>query len=79
MNKKEHLQNVLEEIRKKDFPEIPQKLVDEILKIQTSVESLSPSQVPSRRSASSRRDGNATRRQNQTADFHGLRQDPHRR
>ncbi len=39
MNKKEHLQNVLEEIRKKDFQEIPQELVDEILKIQTSVES----------------------------------------
>lgn len=44
MNKKEHLQNVLEDIRKYDFPEIPKELVDEILRVQSSVESTAKKQ-----------------------------------
>ncbi len=36
MNKKEHLKKVLEEIRIRQFPEIPEELVDKILRIQSS-------------------------------------------
>lgn len=44
MNKKEHLQNVLEDIRRNDFPEIPKELVDEILIVQSSVDSIAKKQ-----------------------------------
>lgn len=44
MNKKEHLKKALEDIRKNDFPEIPNQLVDEIIRIQSSVDNFAKKQ-----------------------------------
>lgn len=40
MNKKEHLKKALEDIRKNDFPEVPNELVDEIIRIQSSADNV---------------------------------------